>query len=391
MRTSVTAVMIASLAFGGVQVAGVRSAWAAGGDAEIAAAMQKFDAGRQAFEAGSFEEALMAFKASYALSPSPNSKLYLARCYRALGKTASAYTAFRMASREAQDRLAATGEKRYAATRDAAASEGAELESKVARVTVAVPGGLPDGFSVKENGEEVPKAAWGVATETDPGKVTIEATGPRLVPFKKELVLSDGMQERVEVVVKRLPTAVFSLALKTRPSGLTIALNGTPLDPGEADKPHEVDVGEHVVLVEAPGYAPFYWKQTLTDGETKTIEVTLRTRAGGMPKWLFFTVAGAAVAAEGAATGLALAAQASQNTQEGLDVFHRSASTQSSIQTMATTADILFVSGGVLGLGAVALAFTTHWKSDASPNAPSVSFIPVFGPESAGLGAHGSF
>ncbi len=72
---------------------------AASGDADMAAALQKFDAGRRAFDKGSFEEALLAFQASYALTPSPNSRLFIARCYRALGKVASAYTAYRLASR----------------------------------------------------------------------------------------------------------------------------------------------------------------------------------------------------------------------------------------------------------------------------------------------------
>ncbi len=42
------------------------------------------------------------------------------------------------------------------ATRDAAASEGAELESKVPRVMVVAPGGVPEGFAIRKNGEEVP-------------------------------------------------------------------------------------------------------------------------------------------------------------------------------------------------------------------------------------------
>lgn len=387
----IAALLAASLVLGGALAGGARTAWAAGGDADIAAAMQKFDAGRQAFEKGAFEEALLAFQASYSLSPSPNSRLFIARCYRALGKTASAYTAYRQASREADDRLKATHEKRYTATRDAASGEGAELESKVARVTVVVPGGLPDGFSVKENGQELPKAAWGVATETDPGEVTVEATGPRLVPFRKVLTLGDGAQERVEVTVKRVPTAVLALELKSRPSGLTIAIDGAPADVAEAEKPRELDVGEHLVAVEAPGYAPFYWKQTLADGETQRVAVTLKTRGFETPKWLFYTVAGAAVAAEGGATGLALSAQSSQNAELAKDALHRSAATQSSIQSKATMANVLFISGGVLGLGAVTLAFTTHWKADASAGAPTVSFAPVVGPGSAGLGAHGCF
>lgn len=90
--------------------------------ASDAAALKKFEDVRKAYDAGKFEEALLAFKASLELLASPNTRLYIARCYRALGKPASAYTTYRLASKAAQDRLNATGEKRYTATRDAAAA-----------------------------------------------------------------------------------------------------------------------------------------------------------------------------------------------------------------------------------------------------------------------------
>jgi tetratricopeptide (TPR) repeat protein len=98
---------------------------AAGNDETMAAGLQRFDQGRRAYEAGQFEQALLAFQGSYELFASPNTRYYVGRCYRALGKVASAYTAFKLAAREAQDRLTASGEKRYMATRDAAAHEAA--------------------------------------------------------------------------------------------------------------------------------------------------------------------------------------------------------------------------------------------------------------------------
>src|SRR5262245_12349049 len=85
-------------------------------DASDAAALKEFETGRAAFEAGQFESALSAFQSSLQLLPSPNTRLYIARCQRALGKTASAHTNFTRAAREAADRLNATGEKRYQAT-----------------------------------------------------------------------------------------------------------------------------------------------------------------------------------------------------------------------------------------------------------------------------------
>jgi len=363
----------------------------------MTAAMNKFDAGRKAFEAGQFEEALIAFQESSALSSSPNSKLYIARCYRALGKVASAYTTYRMAARESQDRLTATGEKRYGATRDVASSEAAELESKVPRLTIAVPAGVPEGFVVKVNGEPVTKAGWGIAVETDPGDITVEAAGPRVVPFRKVTKLVEGAQVRVDVEVKLLPTATVAVKLLTLPSGLALTLDNQPIDVGGASTAHQVEVGHHTLIATAPGYVPFKWTKDLVDTEAAIVEVTLvpdltNVRGPtGTPKWLFFTVAGAAVVSLGAGAGIAAHATNQQSQQTALDNFARDPSVQSSIKTQATINDVLFIGGGVLGAGAVVLAFTTRWKTADTP-AQGIAVTPwIVGSAGGGVGVHGAF
>src|SRR6185369_14288178 len=100
---------------------------------------------------------LLDFQASLAMLPSPNSRLYIARCLRALGKVGSAFVSYRLAMREATDRLNATGEKRYAATRDAATSEMAEIEAKVPRLTITIPSDVLPEFVVKVDGGTLPK------------------------------------------------------------------------------------------------------------------------------------------------------------------------------------------------------------------------------------------
>jgi hypothetical protein len=370
-------------------------AHAAAGDQSMTAAMNKFDAGRKAFEAGQFEEALIAFQESSALSPSPNSKLYIARCYRALGKVASAYTTYRMAARESQDRLTASGEKRYGATRDFASSEAAEIEPKVPRLTIAVPAGVPEGFVVKAGGEVVAKAGWGVAVETDPGDVTVEATGPRVVPFKKTVKLDQGAQVRVDVEAKLLPTATVAVKLLSLPSGLALTLDNQPLDVSGASTAHQVDIGPHTFVATAPGYVPFKWTKDLVDTEAAVVEVTLTpdtTGRGpsGTPKWLFFTVAGAAVVSLGAGAGIAAHAESQQSQQTSLDPFVRDSSVQSSIKTQGTINDVLFIGGGVLAAGAVALVFTTRWKTTDAPS-QGMTVAPWFVGSAGGVGAHGSF
>jgi hypothetical protein len=374
---------------------------AAGNDETMAAGLQQFDQGRRAYEAGQFEQALLAFQGSYELFASPNTRYYVGRCYRALGKVASAYTAFKLAAREAQDRLTASGEKRYMATRDAAAHEAAEIDAKVPRLTITVPSGAPAGFTVKRNGQEVPRPAWGVAVETDPGDAVVEASGPRLVPFEKKVTLAEGAQVRVDVEAKRLPTAVVVVALQSRPSGLAASLDGQPVDIGTVEAPREVDVGDHTLVVSAPGYLPFQWSKSLTDGEHASVEAVLRPdeRAlgghGGTPPWLFFTVGGAAVAALGVASGIAAHAQSLQNQQLALDPYARDSSVRDSIRSQATIANVLFVGGGVLGAGAVVLAFLTQWKAtESSPEAaqaPAAALAPWIGPMGGGVVANGSF
>jgi hypothetical protein len=109
----------------------------------------------------------------------------------------------------------------------------------------------------------------------------------------------------------------------------------------------------------------------------------------GLPKWIFFTVAGAAVASLAVASVIAIDAKSTENTELAKNPYSRSSDTRDSIRSEATTANVLFVAGGVLGIGAAVLGFTTSWKSEKP--APEIGLSPWVGPGGKGLGAHGSF
>lgn len=353
------------------------NAWAADRDDKLTAALKKFDEGRAAFDAGSFEDALNAFQASNTLSPSPNSRLFMARCYRALNRVASAYTQYRFAVREAQERLGTTGEKRYAATRDAANSEAAELEPKVPRLTISVPADAPKGLVVKRNGSEVESAAWGVAVETDTGPVLVEASGPRIKPFRQSLALKEGEQAKVDVALERLPTASVAIHFERRPSGMTVSLDGVPLDPDKSEAIREIDAGHHRIDVLAPGYLAFRWENGLRDGESVKLEIDLRPdpHAGGSrgtPRCAFFAVGGLAVASLGTATGLAVHAYSGEQGELDKSVYARDPDKRTTIRSESTAANVLFVAGGLSAIGATVLAFTTSWKTDTKTTALTV-------------------
>lgn len=344
----------------------------------VAASLAKFDEGRAAFALRRYDEARAAFEASHKLQASPNSLLYIGRCYRETGKVASAYVTLERSAREAAERLAVTLEKRYAATRDAARAEAAELEPRVPRLTVAVPGGLPDGFRVTANGRPVPPESWGLAVETDPGPIVVEASGARMVPFRATFDLREAERKRVDVIATRMPTATLRVEMVSWPTGLVVELDGAPLAPSELTSPHDVDPGRHRVTARAPSYKPFTWERELEDGARARVLVKPEpapppTVKRGTPPWLFFASAAAAGGVTAAGSVLAIDASRRDDAETARSPLLRDAAERDAIRSQATLANGFFVSGAVLGAAAVVLFFTTSWSAPA-PRAVGASF-----------------
>lgn len=400
MRPRVTrffaAVVFAGLAHGAVcAVAGpVARADSAADTAAIA--LKKFEEGRRAFEAGDFKAALAAFQASLELQPSPNSRLYIGRCHRALGRTASAFTSFRLSAREAQDRLVASGENRYAATRDAANGEAAALEDKVPYITIAVPSDVPSDFEVRVDGTALPRSVWGTALPFDPGSHVVEARGHRVTPFAENVVLRDGDKHRADVRAARVPTATVSVRFESRPSGVAVRVDGEAVDAGSLDRERELDVGAHVVEATAPGYLPFRWEKTLADREEAKVTIKLspvpqkiRETKSGTPRWMFFGVAATSVVALGGGTYFALRASSLANGETAKDPLQRDPTVRDRVSSQAQTANGFFIAGAALGIGASVLLITTRWRSD-EPRGASVGVGPWIG-AGAGVTARGTF
>lgn len=169
-----------------------------------AVALTRFNRGRELFLARDYAAALMEFRAANELVPSPNTRLYIARSLREMGRLAEAYTEFQRAAAEAADR--ARTEPRYAATRDAARAEGSALEARVGRLVLYVPD-APEGTSVTVNGVVVPGAAWGVPMPIDPGRVEITATAPGRLPFRSEVEVHAGQTAEASVNLAPAPSA----------------------------------------------------------------------------------------------------------------------------------------------------------------------------------------
>lgn len=326
-------------------------------------ALVKFEEGTSAYKAGNYKEALLAFQTSYKIEASPNTRFMIGTCYHALGRLGSAYSFFRRAAKEAEDRILATSDPRYAATRDAAQLRLRELEPLVPRLTLKVSGDIPSGYYLALDGNEVPPASYGLPIEVDEGDHYVLAVGPRVRRIEQLVVMGAGERREITLPVQRIETALIQLVFHSRPAGATVTLDGTPLPPDLADKPQYVNTGEHHVEAQAPGYRSVYWQDRLRNNQEISLPIHFLQKPLGRrtPKWLFFTTATATLAVLGVGIYFGVHAQQSENEQLLLPELQRKPEIKTAIQSEAIIANALFGTSGGLAVLSVILGATTQW------------------------------
>lgn len=191
---------------------------------QAAAAEALFREGRDLVAKGKLAEACPKFAASQRLDPGYGTQWNLADCLERLGRTASAWAAFR----EAADMASRAGQ----ADREAKATRrAADLEGKLERlaVTVTTPA---DGLVVRRNGAVLDAGAWGAPLPVDPGKHRVEATAPGKEPFSVEAQTA-GPGQVVTVEVPPLEDAPAATAATPPPGPLAAPLQ--PAAGGDGD------------------------------------------------------------------------------------------------------------------------------------------------------------
>jgi hypothetical protein len=137
-------------------------------------ATEHFATGKQALEARNWEKATMELRASLEVVDSPNARLVLARALRDSGNLGDAWAEYGLVV-ESATKLAAS-EPRYAQTADAATSERAEIEPRLAFVTVTVANAPPDA-TLKVGGRPVAAPGWMAPVVVPAGTVDVVLTG----------------------------------------------------------------------------------------------------------------------------------------------------------------------------------------------------------------------
>jgi hypothetical protein len=137
---------------------------------DSAAARALFAEGRSLMEDERFAEACPKFEESLRLDHGMGTQFNLAHCWEKLGRTASAWALFLDVAAAAK---AGNQQQREAAARERAKA----IESRLTRLRIDVPN-APAEAKIERDGQDVGKAAWGMAVPVDPGTHVIRVSAP---------------------------------------------------------------------------------------------------------------------------------------------------------------------------------------------------------------------
>jgi hypothetical protein len=155
-----------------------------------------FQQARAAYDGQRWEEALGLFRQSMTALPSPNTRLYVGRCLRALGRYGEAWQELSRAATEANARRAQ--EPRFTPTAEAALTESMALTDRIAYVVVEVPE-APAGTTVTLNGRVLSNEEFNTLLAVDGTTAAVEAVAPGVVPYRGTSQVTAGHQARFVV------------------------------------------------------------------------------------------------------------------------------------------------------------------------------------------------
>jgi hypothetical protein len=152
-------------------------------------AQARFARGKDLLEKKHYDAAVVEFRASHDIVESPNTRLELARCLRAMGKLVAAYAELGRTAIEAKELVAE--DNRYQRALASATAERAEIEPQLGFVSLTIQNAA-DETRVTVSGEEVRRAAW-----TEPAPAVVGTTDavvetPGHAPVRRTLTLAAG-------------------------------------------------------------------------------------------------------------------------------------------------------------------------------------------------------
>jgi hypothetical protein len=199
-----------------------------------ALAQQHYRQGIELYEQQRFEEALNEFRAGQAQYPSPNIRLYIARCLRGLNRPDEASIEYGLTSHEARDR--AMQDSRYAPTRDAADEELRALVPQIGRVRVIAPG-LPEWAWIRVGGHVVRASDIALTTPVLPGEVLVEIEAHGYRRAEQRIQVSAGASQEVTIQLERDPSWDGQPPTATELAAEQARREGHPIEPPASSAP----------------------------------------------------------------------------------------------------------------------------------------------------------
>jgi hypothetical protein len=159
-------------------------------------AQTRFLRGKDLLARKQYDQALEEFTASHEIVASPNARLEIARCLRALGKIVAAYAELGRTAIEAKELVAQ--DPRYLRASEAAIAEREEMERQLGVVSLTIQNPT-DATTVVIGGEEIRRAAWSEPAPVVTGPTDIVVQTPGHAPVKRTVSLSAGQKTTIVI------------------------------------------------------------------------------------------------------------------------------------------------------------------------------------------------
>lgn len=371
--------------------------------ADIAKAKKYFQSGRQAYAAGQYRVAAIAFEQAYRLVQRP----------AILFSTAQSYRRHYFSARRPQDlKRALDLFKQYVATvkeggrRSHAIGHVSNLEPLWQRIKATMPKApdkplvAPTQFLVSSS---TPKAkvslsgrkAMSIPANFDvkPGTYKLVLSAPGYFPREVQELAVKGRMNVVRLDLKPRPAI---LRIKA-PAGARISIDGRIEGMAPLIKPLAVTAGNHYLTVTGRGHKPFARDLKLKLGERVDLNVKMkRTGQRRASYWIGGTAAATLLA--GTVTSL-MAIGAQSQAKDISDMFTINQMNIDDDDRIAyndalnrrdrwrTLSYILYSSGAVIGVTAALL----YWMDTPAAEAPRRRIVPVVNDNTIGAGVSGDF
>lgn len=159
-------------------------------------AQSRFLRGKELYSAGKFDAALAEFTASLDIVASPNTRLYVGRCLREMGRYVPAYVELGRTAVEAKELT--RDDPRYAKAASAAADERKALEPRLGFIDISITRAAPT-TTLKVGGDDVRRGGWSEPVPVMPGTAEVVVETPGHAPLRRTVQVAAGGRQSLAI------------------------------------------------------------------------------------------------------------------------------------------------------------------------------------------------